>query len=640
MKKRCVGLFLVLTMIAAMFATGITAAAEDTADIIPDGWTRYSGGANSSAYEPYSYTTSSEEAYEGTYSLKVKQQTLSGVQLYLANSSTSGYEKGEYTVSLYVKGSGNPCLQVRNGSGTELFDLQYWYAAGEAVTRTDMGDGWYKFEKTVTLSNNWGTFHIMVYNAPGAFYIDNISIVKSGGDKSILENGDFEPAAENSYAANTIPYDWYRTSSKSATEEQTDRCIELTDTKAYSGKNSIRVKQQTLSGVQFYLRNDFSVPVEVGTYTFSMLVKGESAPNVKASLDGAGLSWDLQYWYASGVAVTRSEVGGGWYKFEKTFTTEKPMTQFNLMVYNAKNEFYIDDVTIVKDGGAENIIENGSFEKAAAKENTYPENTIPTDAKLYSKNVENYQSGNYYTVTDEDAYDGSNALKIYCSEAMSGKQISLTNAMTETETGDYDISFYLKGTKNPHINLFINGFTDSKFALEYETAAHADKLTTSADGWRKYSFTQSVDGSGKGLVIELFSTADVLIDNITVTKHGEDENLLTNGSFEDAYVPDFSVTEVYVEDYVNYNVSARNNKLEKLGVMLTLATYTLDDDGNWVLYKTASDSTQLSRGEHEILSVPFDETLIPQDEDRYRFRAYVWDTDTLMPYAEVLETIN
>ena len=642
MKKRIVSLFVVLTMLSALFAASVAVSADGTADA-PTGWTKGASQSTTEAQRNSCFILSSDEALSGQYSLKISKQEpqMSNQQIYLRNYSVKGLEAGEYTVSINMKGvpesegGGNhqPGINVvfEYSGGEAKSGLQWWKAWG--WSRTALENGWYRFEKTFTTAGAATQFYMELFEVPSDMYIDDIAITRSGDERNLLDYGGFEP---NSYAANIIPYGWSR-NSFNASAAQLDSSMELSDVVAFSGKNSLRVKQQTLSNVQIYLRNNFDVPAETGEYTLTLYTKGADAPRMNACIDGPGFKWNLQYWYAGNVAVTKTELPGGWFKFEKTFTAESPITQFNFELYDAPSEFFIDDVSLVKTGSTENILKNGSFEKAEAKANTYPSNTLPTGAIISANNVEDYENGNFFTVTDEDAYDGKNSLKLKSGE-MSFKQVYLRNAMETAEPGEYDITFYMKGAANPHFSIYmING--SGKLVLENENSTGVSQYrTAAADGWRRYSFTQTLEnGSSQHLEIQLFSTADVLIDNMSVVKKGTDVNLLTNGSFEDAYLPDYTVSKVYVGDDYAYKVSARNNTLENLNVMLTVATYVLNDDGAKVLYGAATDAASLGRGEDGILSVMPEGELIP-DDDVYYIRTFVWDSSTLMPFCSMEET--
>lgn len=641
MKKRIVSLFAVLTMLSALFAASVTAAADGAANA-PAGWTKAASKNTTEAQRNSCFILSPDEALSGRYSLKISKQVpqMSFQQIYVRNYSVKGLEAGEYTVSINMKGvpesedGGNnqPGISVvfEYSGGEAKSGLQSWKSNG--WSRTALENGWYRFEKTFTTQGAAKQFYLELFEAPSDMYIDDIAITKSGDEKNLLECGGFEP---NSYAANTIPYGWSR-NTFTASEAQLDSSMELSDVVAFSGKNSLRVKQQTLSNVQIYLRNVFNVPAEAGEYTLTLYTKGADAPRMNACIDGPGFKWNLQYWYAGDVAVTKTELPGGWYKFEKTFNAASPITQFNIELYDAPAEFFIDNVSLVKTGSTENLLKNGDFEKAEAKANTYPANTLPTGAEILANNVENYENGNFFTVTDEDAYDGKNSLKLKSGE-MSFKQVFLKNAMETAEPGEYDITFYMKGAANPHFSIYmING--SGKLVLENENSTGVSQYrTAAADGWRKYSFTQTLEKESSDLEIQLFSTADVLIDNMSVVKKGTDVNLLTNGSFEDAYLPDYTVSNVYVGDDYAYKVSARNNTLENLNVMLTVATYVLNEDGAKVLYSAATDSASLDRGQDGILSVMPEGKLIP-NEEVYYIRTFVWNSNTLMPFCSMEET--
>ena len=643
MKKRIVSLFVVLTMLSALFAASVAVSADGTVDA-PTGWTKGASQSTTEAQRNSCFILSSDEALSGRYSLKISKQDpqMSNQQIYLRNYSVKGLEAGEYTVSINMKGvpesegGGNhqPGINVvfEYSGGEAKSGLQWWKAWG--WSRTALENGWYRFEKTFTTAGAATQFYMELFEVPDDMYIDDIAITKSGDERNLLDYGGFEP---NSYAANTIPYGWSR-NTFNASADQLDSSMELSDVIALSGKNSLRVKQQTLSNVQIYLRNNFDVPAETGEYTLTLYTKGSNAPCMNACLDGANLKRNLQYSYDPNYGITRTELPGGWFKFETVFTATNPITQFNFELYDAPNEFFIDDVSLVKTGSTENILKNGGFEKAEAKTNTYPSNTLPTGTIISANNVEDYENGNFFTVTDEDAYDGKNSLKLKSGE-MSFKQVYLRNAMETSEPGEYDITFYMKGAANPHFNIYmING--SGSLNLEGETFANSQASkcrTTAADGWRKYSFTQTLEKESSHLEIQLFSTADVLIDNMSVVKKGTDKNLLTNGSFEDAYLPEYTVSKVYVGDDYAYKVSARNNTLEKLNVMLTVATYVLNDDGEKVLYGAATDAASLGRGEDGVLSVMPEGELIP-DDDVYYIKTFVWDSSTLMPFCSMEET--
>lgn len=359
--------------------------AENT---LPADWT--AGTYNASADQLNdAFRLTNATSYSGNNSVKIRQQSMSYVQLNFRNELSIPAAAGEYTMSVYVKSNGYPCMNLIADGANEKAALQYAYDANTGIVEESAGKGWKKYSKTFTAASDITSVYLEVYDVPSEYFVDKIELVKTGETRNLVINGDFEASvSENSFPVNALPTGWTK-GTFNATEEQLNDSYRVTDVTSYSGNNSVKVRQQTLDGVQLHLRNAFAAPAAAGEYTMSVYVKGRRFPHMKLIADGANVDANLQYAYDANAGITETDAGEGWIKYSKTFTAEVEITEVYLEVYNADVDFYVDKIELIKTGEAANLVENGDFEDVVLPDYTAVTVSLDTSDYNFKTNVTN-----------------------------------------------------------------------------------------------------------------------------------------------------------------------------------------------------------------------------------------------------------
>lgn len=196
----------------------------------------------------------------------------------------------------------------------------------------------------------------------------------------------------------------------------------------------------------------------------------------------------------------------------------------------------------------------------------YDAYTIPDEWAQGFKNEANIdKTENYYQVSKAAAFDGENSLEICypLGNRGDGTAMYLRNySISGLESGSYDIKLCIKAEKKGtpiKLHLEQNGADFTK-ELKYYYAPNAGiKVTSLDDGWFEYSMTANAEKTLTQFYIEVFDKIDepVYVDNVRITRSGEVENLLANGSFESVTVE----SKVLKYEPVNVMVSERDSSI-------------------------------------------------------------------------------
>ncbi len=163
-----------------------------------------------------------------------------------------------------------------------------------------------------------------------------------------------------------------------------------------------------------------------------------------------------------------------------------------------------------------------------------------------SGTAQEYSENPIFTVTTSDSYSGKAALRIKSDSAVSG--VSEITCKTDCEVGvQYEVTLYGKGIWNPwNYKVFPGGWQPANL--------NSCTKTDAGNGWTKYVYTYSPTDEG-GLInfhIQIADTdraTDVLIDNISVVKVGDETNtnILANGGFENFTAPSDAAKDAYFD---------------------------------------------------------------------------------------------
>lgn len=165
------------------------------------------------------------DSTDGAACLVVKSGSEAGAQILQKVNATAGEE---YTVSFDAKVVSGDSWRIRvELGGYKSWNLSnYNFADGSMWTRTELANGWYRYESKeyVPASEANMQFHVHIQNVdvPTTVYIDNIVVYKNSDDAktNIVGNGSFESytnvaveAAANGYIDSTGTLYWTQTGS-------------------------------------------------------------------------------------------------------------------------------------------------------------------------------------------------------------------------------------------------------------------------------------------------------------------------------------------------------------------------------------------------------------------------------------------
>lgn len=198
------------------------------------------------------------------------------------------------------------------------------------------------------------------------------------------------------------------------------------------------------------------------------------------------------------------------------------------------------------------------------RDNIYEPHTIPDYWEIGYKNEYKIdKNANYIQATSAVSYSGNNSLEICypLGDMGDGTAVYLRNySVSGLGPADYELSFAVKeASRTP---LCVRLESQSKVASRELKWPIGNTRTDLGNGWYKYTMTfaaSEISGELVQLYFEQFDkiSSPIFVDNIVFAKKGETENLITNGDFEEVYIP--SVIDKYEPS--NVMVSVRNKMI-------------------------------------------------------------------------------
>ena len=218
-----------------------------------------------------------------------------------------------------------------------------WMAINVNSEGTDIGGGWKKYEKTITMLGNRDTL-ILHNTGVTECYIDSVSIVPVGGGADLMMDSEFDKV---SYNAETGVV----TSTSMNLHEGVTMQYEAKDA---DNTYSLHFK----AGAEDWLEvsQDFTAPLSAGQYVITAYAKPVSGKiwfRVFNDPDNA--------WMATHAAEIIELQPDGWTKYQKTVTVNGNENTKLFFHNDGEAEFYIDDISVVAVGGAENLMPDGGF---------------------------------------------------------------------------------------------------------------------------------------------------------------------------------------------------------------------------------------------------------------------------------------
>ncbi len=465
---------------------------------------------------------SSKEAHSGNFSMLLRTDGLSDGQYIRFGQMYNNRDfSPAYKLTFYAKGNMD-MQKVKFGFGETaetVGDTRYF-------TVTEAENGWKKYESVENFNTSGAFLWMLVYNQdPGTYlYVDDFSAIGTGGDN--IFGGAYDSSFEKVYLKE--PSEKYESDVCgwiSPWTNKEDAYAEVTDLFSHTGDKSLFIRW--LSGVGtngLHYRINTALPA--GSYEVSMYVKDLGGTNI----DIAGEPNDMNDSTFVTAEFQQEDAGNGWTRLYKDMNyTSNDATYLRLNLHQT-NGIYIDDITYT-DKTTGKVVAKVDFEDTYSR---YGSSTPkkPMNWTLYSPSYPSYYDGrtNYVEVTDEKAYSGNYSAKI-AAPSCTGFQRVLTSYLNAS-AGDYVVTLYARGDFNVK-NVWVQASpatVNNQYTLDFGdlTSVVSDK-----DGWYKYTADMEFTKAATRLDIITIGAVNMLyIDDISLTKKGETNNLILNGGFE------------------------------------------------------------------------------------------------------------
>ncbi|MBQ7574417.1 MAG: hypothetical protein IJT23_09170 [Clostridia bacterium] len=370
------------------------------------------------------------------------------------------------------------------------------------------------------------------------WYIDDVSLTKQGTTDNLIKNAGFEEkTAEYTNEYKDYFTGWSDWSGATADNNLKFMCV--TDEKVHMGAHSIVIRHVGEQGNnQNICLAQSGLSLEAGTYTISFWAVG-----TKTDSDIQGVTLADPWRKYSMKNRQPVETDGIWSKYEIEVTMDGTETAMTFVTDGDTESWYIDDISLTKEGTTDNRIKNGGFEF--------------TDSAAYTDKYEDYFNGwtrwdaigpdknlTFSCVTDAIAHDGNNSAVIKHSDPDNAWKAIVIAQEGLSLTGTYTVSFWAAGDYDVNKNcITVNGEAWEDYYLNDFTVSQSDGL------WKKYTIDITIPDGKTNNAITFASNGNTkswYIDDISLIKAGTSQNLIKNGGFESTGAP------VYTNEYKDY----------------------------------------------------------------------------------------
>ncbi len=460
---------------------------------------------------------SNKEAHSGDFSMFIRTDGLDdGNYIRLGQQYNNRDYSSTYKLSFYAKGNMD-MQKVKFGFGETaetVGDVRYF-------TVTEAENGWKKYESVENFTVNGAFLWMLVYNQePGTYlYVDDFSAVGTNNDN--IFGGAYDSSFEKVYLKE--PSGKYESDVCGWMDEWTNAenaYAELTDFASHGGSKSLFVRW---AGGADGKRYKINTAMPAGVYTLSMYVKNLGSTNI--DIYGEGYQNGSTFVTAE---FNQEDAGNGWTRLYKTMTFTSDINYSFLVLHNTPG-IYIDDITFTNEGG--NVVSKVDFEETYSKYGSSSPRK-PMNWTMYSPAYPSYYDGitNYAEVTDEKAYSGNYSVKI-AAPSCTGYQRVLTSNLN-ARAGEYEVSLYARGNFDRGMMWVQAGPAGApgEATLDFNDLK---PVASDKDGWYKYAGTMNLTkGTSRLDIITIGAVNMLYIDDVSLTKAGEQNNLLVNGGFE------------------------------------------------------------------------------------------------------------
>lgn len=291
-----------------------------------------------------------EEKYSGEYSLHFKAGGGDWLEV-SQNLTKSVISGGQYVITVVAK-------PVK---GTVWFRVGWddtgWLSSGQRDHATDLGGGWFKYVKTVTLTANQTKF-LFHNDGQAEFYIDDISLVKVGDSENLMPDGGFEDVVINGgiLPPEDIPDENLTLSDTTRVNSDADNCYaRITDDEKYEGSYSLHLYT---AGDWLEIAQNYTQALAPGRYTLTWYAKGSGRIWFYSN-------WGTE-WAASHSVDSVVDMGDGWKKYTRALNIDGNGDTSFLFHSDGAVDQYLDGISLTDENGTNYIIDGGFEEVTVA----------------------------------------------------------------------------------------------------------------------------------------------------------------------------------------------------------------------------------------------------------------------------------
>lgn len=553
---------LIGTVIAgAMLMSALPASAEVSGDypydeaVTPTKWVvKSSKSAMATDGTYYSYL--SPYAKDGNNSLYIDYNIVKTANYYLEVKSeiTSALNAGtKYEVEFWTY-----------GDVPSLDDWSLKYQIGGAMgvpTKNETINGWTRFSYSFTPSADITSSEIVFVMVQGMsdFLIDNAVLKAEGTETNLLADGGFESVAVDGSKA--VPEKGSYVLNQYTTKYSTA-----------SGKNQNSFINYLRPTKRYARTGNYGLYVMHGTSDAANEMSINGALKNKLS---AGTEYTIDYWTTSNVQLNWGyglklldqtvmgpleavQSANGWNQYSYTWTPSSDITgSYNWITIRYKNGFILDDIRIypssstnpdsdnlLADGGFEDVVEY-PFDASIKAENWMLTKQLTSTASDSNADEDDYGTRAFANVSSsaKRGETGYGALLVMnYGSATSNCNVAITQSVEFKADETYNLEFYVKGHYGSKAQIKI-GFGPTEKML-----SNCTEVETTEDGWTKYTLSGITGVSGSTFRLgATWNVTGVCIDDVTLTREGEETNLLKNGSFDRTYKTTYSASKPVFE---------------------------------------------------------------------------------------------
>ena len=323
------------------------------------------------------------ESYDGSDAMYIRYEsaeplvdtwggyTNNGVSAQLNDmiSKTWSWETNtEYQISFVFKtakiegATHQPFIKVFFGDWVQNKTNDLSKISTEGLTEKQISDGWKRYSTKYTTTATVSNMDIINVQMPGEYWIDDISLKKTGGAE-LIPNGSFKPYDEPDYYLDTegidgwiVYYGLKGADGNLESDNGSTRAVRVANGISAKGHRSLRIRYWSDStpiswdGGKTYdvyqggvtVRNTNFVPEAGKEYTLSYLMKNEGTAKLLFWIGGVKILSSAVTPSTEGLSADL--IKQGWKRYSHTFTTIN--TDYFSISANYINTWYLDNISV------------------------------------------------------------------------------------------------------------------------------------------------------------------------------------------------------------------------------------------------------------------------------------------------------